>query len=77
MNRYICVRAQIIKRSYVVIMALNHFIKERGPIFNGFCEDLEQVAIIIVINQNVQFLECKTIGDFSLQRSYERCISFS
>lgn len=44
-------------KSYVVIVALNNFKEESGPVLAVLREDLQQIAILIEINQDVQLLQ--------------------
>ena len=40
-----------------MVVSLNHFQEESGPVLHGLGEDLEEVAIVIKVHQNVQPLE--------------------
>ena len=42
--------------SYVVVVALDDFQEECGPVLHRFTKDLQQVAVVIVIDQDLQFL---------------------
>ena len=41
----------------LVVVSLNHFQEESGPVLHGLGEDLEEVAIVVKVHQNVQPLE--------------------
>lgn len=43
--------------AYLVVVPLDDLQKDRGPVLNWFGEDLEQVAFLIEIHQDFQFLE--------------------
>jgi hypothetical protein len=40
-----------------MVLALDDFNKQSRPIFDGFSKDLQEVPLLIVINQNMQFLQ--------------------
>lgn len=46
---------------YLVVVALNDFQKERGPVLHGLGEDLQEVAFLIVVHQDFQLL-CRGQG---------------
>jgi len=41
----------------LVVSALDYFQKECWPVFNGFRENLQQVALFVVVNQDFEFLK--------------------
>jgi hypothetical protein len=45
---------------------LDDLVEESGPIFDGFCEYLKQIPLLIVIHQNFILLECiKILSNFN------------
>jgi len=44
-------------KSYIVIIALDYFKEESGPVLAVLRKDLQQVSVLIEVNQNVQPLE--------------------
>ena len=41
----------------LMVVSLNDFKEDSRPILHGLCEDLQKIAIVIIINQNLQFLQ--------------------
>lgn len=39
----------------LMVLALNNFNKESGPVFNGFGKDLKKVAAFVIVDENVEF----------------------
>jgi len=44
-------------KSYIVIIALDYFKEESGPVLAVLRKDLQQVSVLIEVNQNVQLLQ--------------------
>lgn len=42
--------------TYLVVVALNDFQEERGPVLHGLGEDLQEVAFLVVVHQDFQLL---------------------
>ena len=51
------------KHTYTVVVPLNDLHKQSRSILNWLWEDLQQVAIVIKIHQDVQSLQLYTQGD--------------
>ncbi len=43
-------------KTYTMVVPFDHLKEESWTILHGFGEDLKQVAIVIKIHQNIQFL---------------------
>ena len=41
----------------LMVFSLDYLEEDSGPILHGLCEDLQKVAVVIIINQNLQFLQ--------------------
>ena len=41
----------------LMVVSLDHLEKDSWPVLHGLREDLQEIAIVIVINQNLQFLQ--------------------
>jgi len=49
---------EIASAEALMIMTLDYLDKHCGLVLNRFGEDLEQVSLVIIINKNLQLLEC-------------------
>ena len=45
--------------AYLVVVPLDDLQEHGGPVLQGLGEDLQQVAIVIVVNQDLQLLKLK------------------
>ena len=43
--------------TYTVVVSLDDFEEESGPVLHWFREDLQEVAIVIKVHQDVQLLQ--------------------
>lgn len=48
--------------TYVVVVALDDLQEQRGSILQVLCEDLKQVAAVVIVHQNVQALQLRTVS---------------
>lgn len=39
-----------------MVVALNNFQEERGPVLHGLGEDLQEVSFLVVVHQDLQLL---------------------
>jgi len=46
----------IIIRTYVVVMTLDHFVKQSRSVFNRLRKYLQQITVVIIINEDMQSL---------------------
>lgn len=46
---------------YVVVASLNDFQEQSGPILHVFSENLQQIAIIVVVDKDVKLLKNELI----------------
>jgi hypothetical protein len=47
---------EIARPKAIVVVSLNDLDEERGPILNGPCEYLQQIAIVVIVNKDVVLL---------------------
>ena len=40
-----------------MVVPLNDLDEQRGPVLHGFAEDLEQIALVIKVHKNLEFLK--------------------
>lgn len=49
----------ILRTTYKMVFSLDDLQKESWPVLHGFSEDLKEVALVVKINQDSQFLKRK------------------